>query len=224
VTFVCADLEDALRSNEPERITAARAHAEGCPACGEELRLWDEIAAAAPSLRREWVSPALWARTKAALAAQEKTALARRRPALVALAADWRALAAGIAVVALALSGAWLFLRGLESPRSAEDLHEGQRRLLTERALGDIERSEGEYVRSIDNLSKLVAPTLEAPRSPLLLSYREKLMLIDAAIGECRAQVEKNRFNAHLRRELLSIYQEKQRTLEQVLEEEKNAL
>jgi hypothetical protein len=69
-----------------------------------------------------------------------------------------------------------------------------------------------------------VAPTLEAPRSPLLLSYREKLMLIDAAIGECRAQVEKNRFNAHLRRELLSIYQEKQRTLEQVLEEEKNAL
>jgi hypothetical protein len=56
------------------------------------------------------------------------------------------------------------------------------------------------------------------------MSYREKLTLLDTAIAECRAQVERNRHNAHLRRELLDIYAEKQRTLQQVLQEEKNAL
>ena len=39
-----------------------------------------------------------------------------------------------------------------------------------------------------------------------------------------RTQVERNRYNADLRRELLEIYGEKQRTLQQILEEEKNAL
>jgi hypothetical protein len=49
-------------------------------------------------------------------------------------------------------------------------------------------------------------------------------MLIDAAIVECRANIERNRFNAHLRRELISIYQEKQRTLEDVMRINKNDL
>jgi hypothetical protein len=56
--------------------------------------------------------------------------------------------------------------------------------------------------------------------SPLLARYREKLRLLDAAIATCRAQLDRNRFNAHLRRELLSMYQEKRRTLQQLMEQE----
>jgi hypothetical protein len=56
--------------------------------------------------------------------------------------------------------------------------------------------------------------------SSLLARYREKLRLLDAAIATCRAELDRNRFNAHLRRELLSMYQEKQRTLEQLMEQE----
>jgi hypothetical protein len=95
--------------------------------------------------------------------------------------------------------------------------------LLTERALRDVEGAETAYTQSIDALAKLAGARLEDPASPLLSSYREKLVVLDAAIAECRAQIARNRFNAHLRRELLSIYREKQRTLEQVLGEETHA-
>ena len=93
-------------------------------------------------------------------------------------------------------------------------------RLLTEEALGEVERAEAAYVRSIDRLSKLTAPKLQQGGTPLMANYREKLLLLDAAIAECRAQLEQNRFNGHLRRELLAIYQMKQSTLTAVLQEE----
>jgi hypothetical protein len=53
----------------------------------------------------------------------------------------------------------------------------------------------------------------------LLANYREKLLVLDSAIGELRAQTEQNPANAHLRRQLLAMYREKQNTLEQILEE-----
>jgi len=56
------------------------------------------------------------------------------------------------------------------------------------------------------------------------MGYREKLLLLDSAIAECRARIDRNRFNALLRRELLSLYQEKQHTLQQVMKEETDAL
>jgi hypothetical protein len=56
------------------------------------------------------------------------------------------------------------------------------------------------------------------------MSYREKLLLLDSAIAECRDRIDRNRFNARLRRELLSLYQEKQLTLQQVMKEDPDAL
>ena len=53
-----------------------------------------------------------------------------------------------------------------------------------------------------------------------MVSYREKLMLLDDAIKECQTNIERNRQNAHLRRQLLAIYSEKQRTLQDVLRED----
>ena len=72
------------------------------------------------------------------------------------------------------------------------------------------------------SITKLVDPKLQEATSPLLITYREKLMIIDSAIAELRASIERNRFNAHLRQELLSIYQEKQRTLQEVMREGRN--
>ena len=67
--------------------------------------------------------------------------------------------------------------------------HETQKRLLTEQALRDIESAEAAYIRSIEKLSKLVEPKLEQATSPLTLTYRERLMLIDSAIAELRAGI-----------------------------------
>jgi hypothetical protein len=44
-------------------------------------------------------------------------------------------------------------------------------------------------------------------------------MLLDDAIAECQANIDRNRENAHLRKQLLAIYSEKQRTLREVLRE-----
>ncbi len=97
---------------------------------------------------------------------------------------------------------------------------DSQRRLLTDEALREVERAEAQYIQSIERLSTLAAPKLAKADSPLLANYREKLLVLDSAIADCRAQLEQNRFNAHLRRELLAVYQMKQATLTEVLQEE----
>jgi len=214
VTFTCRDLDHALREQEPAALEAARAHAATCPGCGRTLALWDEIAVAAPHLRREWPSPDLWPRIARALAREPQPRAARP---------GWRtglparlSLAAAVALVLAA--AAWLTLRGPGRPTAADATAAG--RLLTEEALQDVERAEAEYVASIDRLATLAEPRVQGRASPLLARYREKLRLLDAAIATCRAQLDRNRFNAHLRRELLSMYQEKRRTLQQLMEQE----
>lgn len=212
MTFACADLERALRDEGPDALAAARAHAASCPDCREQLQAWDALSAAAPSLRRSWESPELWPRIHQAFAEESQR---RARPS--AFRGFFPRLGAVLATIVVA-AGAWLALRDPAPQRTVAPAGT-ERRLLTERALSDVERSEAEYVASIERLARVAGPVLEKPASPLLASYREKLELLDAAIADCRAQIERNRFNAHLRRELLSIYQEKQRTLRQLMEE-----
>lgn len=108
----------------------------------------------------------------------------------------------------------------LASSPNTPPLESQQQRLLTEEALSEVERTEAAYIRSIDRLSKMAAPQLQQAGTPLMANYREKLLLLDSAIADCRAQLDQNRFNGHLRRELLAIYQMKQVTLTEVLQEE----
>jgi hypothetical protein len=175
----------------------------------------DDLRRAARGLRRDWESPGLWPRIEAALSAEAKKP---RSGAAAPRLAAWLTLAA--AVTLLALAGAVL----LRHSSPVVPGPEAPRRLLSERALRDVERAEGDYVRSIEALSRLAGPQVEEPESPLMMSYREKLLLLDSAIAECRAHVERNRFNARLRQELLSLYQDKQRTLQQMIERDTDAL
>ncbi|HSD26441.1 MAG TPA: hypothetical protein VLL75_04010, partial [Vicinamibacteria bacterium] len=77
MTFTCRDLDDALHEQEPSALEAARAHAASCRDCAKTLALWDEIAAVAPQLRREWPSPDLWPRIARALAQEPRPRAAR---------------------------------------------------------------------------------------------------------------------------------------------------
>jgi len=176
----------------------------------------DEISRAARELHREWDSPELWPRIQAALAAE--AARAERRRGLRVR--TWLSLAAAAAVVVLGLS---VLLR-VRAPGEGVPAAGAERRLLTDKALREVERTENDYVRSIDELSRVAEPKVEEAGSPLMMSYREKLLLLDSAIAECRARIDRNRFNARLRRELLSLYQEKQHTLQQVMKEDADAL
>jgi len=215
VNASCSDLEAALAGADPVLAAAFHRHAEACAACREEVALWDSISAAAPSLRERWPSPGLEARIREALAGEKPA----RRWA-------WPAFASLAAAAAFVLGLLALLPRGqAPGPETASFSPAGleAERLISEQALADVERAQEAYVQAIDALAKVAAPRLADEGSAVFAAYREKLLVLDSAIEECRAQADQNRFNAHLRLELLSIYQEKQRTLESLLREDPHA-
>lgn len=189
--FQCDDLERALRS--PELMSDARAHAEACEQCREQLYLWGEISCLAPQLREEWESPGLWPRIAADLAA---AALPRKRPMV------WRWLAAAAVVLAVLVWRPW-------TGRRVETTD-----FLTDDALRDVQRTEVAYTRSIEKLSAVAGNSLQQSPSPLAAAYREKLALLDSAIADLKANVESNRYNVYLQTQLASLYQEKQKALQ----------
>ena len=164
----------------------------------------DEAAlrAAARDLHQEWDSPQLWPRIEAGM---RESAPPIRRWARLAVAA--------LIVLSLGATG-WLLWRA-KAPSTAVNV-DREERLLSEQAFKEVERSEEQYMRAIEELSRLVAPKLDMPESALLIALRDRLQTIDAAIAESRAQIEENPFNAQLRRQLLYIYQEKRQTLQQI--------
>ena len=54
------------------------------------------------------------------------------------------------------------------------------------------------------------------------MNYREKLDLLDNAIAELKSSIGQNQYNTHLRKELIAVYQEKQRTLQNLMKEVKS--
>jgi hypothetical protein len=198
----CSDLDRALRT--PEWMPEMRAHAQQCEACARQIHLWSEISRVAPELHREWESPLLWQRISAGLCAQ-------KQPSKAAPAWRWVLSVAAVALLAVALFQPWRS----RLPR-ANQSHANQAAgdLMTEAALQEVRQTEAAYVRSIARLSALAAGGLRQSPSPLAAAYREKLLLLDAAIADLQANVENNRYNTYLETELAGLYRAKQKTLE----------
>jgi hypothetical protein len=112
----------------------------------------------------------------------------------------------------LAIAG-WRITRAPFEPYQWHD-----QSLLKSAALKDVETAETAYEHAIDKLAAEAKPQLENPATPLLANYHEKLLVLDSAIADLRAQAGLNPSNAQLRYQLLAMYQEKQHTLQEVLE------
>jgi hypothetical protein len=110
------------------------------------------------------------------------------------------------------VSAGWIILRQPRYPASSDPS------LLKSQALVEVESAETAYVKAIDKLAAEAKPQLDTPATPLLANYREKLQVLDSAIADLRAQAGLNPSNAQLRSQLLAMYQEKQQTLEEVME------
>jgi antitoxin component HigA of HigAB toxin-antitoxin module len=184
----------------------------------------DALRAAARTLHEEWETPRLWPAIDAALR-QTTTAPPAPGPQHRGWSGWSGQRLAAAAALALTIGGAgWMTWRALSGPAPAVDAGATPDRFLSDEAYAEVERSEAQYTRAIDELSRVVAPKLEMPDSELLISLRERLKTIDAAIEESRMQIDRNPFNAQLRRQLLYIYQEKRQTLEQIQEHDDTAL
>lgn len=214
----CRRLDAALENGDEAALAAARPHAAGCARCADRLRAFDEIRAAASSLKKSWESPELWPRIRESLASEALAPTDRKpdraRPTWPA----WLPIAAIATLFLVSFVGLQVFRPSLGDRQIFGVRPLPKDPLLTDVALDDVERSEAEYVRSIDTLSRLARPRLEAAEAtPLLLSYREKLLLLDNAIADLSGEIRQNRYNTHLRRQLLGMYAEKQRTLRDVM-------
>jgi hypothetical protein len=211
----CSDRERIFEDGTPAEWAALESHAGSCPACAEELRAWKSLSTAAAELRDYTVDPALWPRIHRSLVEQASaTAQTGSRWSWESLreafALSWQTATAAAIVLLLVISAGVLRLHRT-SPQPSGDL-------LRTNALAEVEKTESAYMHAIDKLAAEAKPQLDNPETPLLANYREKLLVLDSAIDDLRAQAGQNPSNAHLRYQLLAMYQEKQRTLEEVLE------
>jgi len=217
MNVTCNDRDRIFEDGTLAEWAALEAHAATCPLCAEELGAWTSLSFAAQELRDYTESPALWPRIERALAeeAERKTLRAESQgwfSFFRKIPLGWQTAAAGAFVLVLTISAGWFYLH---PPRNGQP---GDQSLLRSKALKEVESAETTYVQAIDKLAAEAKPQLDNPATPLLANYHEKLLVLDSAIADLRAQAGMNPSNAQLRHQLLAMYQEKQHTLEEVLE------
>jgi hypothetical protein len=220
----CRDLERVLQDAGVDRELAAafEQHAASCADCGRELAEWRQVSSAARSVSKSWDSPELWPRIRQSLAEQSQRAPGRGRERSGGLGWRWLPAASIVALFAIATAGLWVFRNsGGRDPLTAQ-WQTTKAPLLTDQAVDEVETAEKAYLASIEKLSRLAEPRLAGASSPVLVNYREKLDVLDSAIAELKSSIDQNRFNTHLRRELLAVYQEKQRALQNLMKEVKS--
>jgi hypothetical protein len=207
----CADRERIFMDGSAAEWAALETHAVTCAECGEELRIWKSMSATAGELRQEWETPYLWTKIERGLAEQMAEKPSRLRAWLNSIGAvvvPWQT-AAAVLVLVVVTGTAWKIIHDRRSP--------GPSPFLGSSAVSEVERAEADYQKAIDKLEAQAKPQLD-PSTPLMASYREKLLVLDNAIDELRAEAGQNPANAHLRRQLLAMYQEKKETLQEILE------
>jgi hypothetical protein len=214
----CTDRERVLSGEAPELFAAFEAHAQSCRPCANELSVWTRIAEAAPSLRKTWDSPELWPAIRQRLA-EESQSPARRAPRAWA---RWLPAAAMAALFGIAAAGLLVFRNSGGRDPLVAHWQTTKDPILADSAASEVEEAEKTYVDSIEKLSRLAEPKLLAASTPIELNYREKLAVLDSAIADLRSSIQQNRYNTHLRRELLTVYREKQKTLQDLMKEVKS--
>jgi len=225
MNVTCSDRDSIFEDGTPAQWAALEAHAATCAACAEEVRAWKALSVAAAEMRDYLASPALWSRIETALAANAAPATTpsfqEKLSAWLGFSLSWQLAAVSAFAVLLLVSGGLIYRHQGVTPMQKPPVnaaHAVQDPLLKTKALDAVEKAETAYVQAIDKLAADAKPQLDKPETPLLASYREKLQVLDSAIDDLRAQAGQNPSNAHLRYQLLAMYQEKQKTLEEVLE------
>ena len=222
MNVTCDDRERIFEDGTAAEWAALEAHAASCRECAEEVRAWKSLSVAAKELQDYSPSPELWTRIEHALAeedARKAQRVERRRwfSLLPNISVGWQTALAGAFVLILTVSVSWIII--IHEPAVTPGKQDQS--LLKSAALKEVESTEAAYEKAIDKLAAEAKPQLDDPATPLLANYHEKLLVLDSAIDDLRAQAGLNPSNAQLRYQLLAMYQEKQRTLEEVLEAKK---
>jgi hypothetical protein len=202
MTITCEQLDDLLLEGDQFSLEAAARHAQSCETCMQKLADWNEISSTARDLHATWDNDLLWPRIERAIGNERRSTRTR----------VWQ-IAAAILLLTSMGAVVWIAQRRMHAADFDRDI-------LKVSAVDEVERAEKSHLNAINHLETLASAKLDQPSTPLLVSYKEKLMMLDDAIAECQTAIDKNRQNAYLRTQLLTMYSEKQRTLQDVLREE----
>ncbi|HEX7191417.1 MAG TPA: hypothetical protein VF381_07575 [Thermoanaerobaculia bacterium] len=200
--ITCEEFDALLLEGDEASMAAAARHAHDCDRCRQQLDDWNDISMTAKSLHATWQNDMLWPRIDRALRNETRSAQAR-----------FRQIAAAVVLTIGLGGGTWYAVHERAEQRAFD------RAILRDQALRQVEEAERAHIAAINQLEKVASPKLDDPSSPILVSYKEKVMLLDDAIAECESVIQQNRNNAQLRKQLLAMYSAKQRTLEDVLRE-----
>jgi hypothetical protein len=204
MNITCDQLDDLLLEGDRFSLETAARHAQSCDACMQKLADWNDISSTARDLHATWNNDLLWPRIEKAIRNERRSTRTR----------VWQ-IAAAFFLLAVLGGTVWIAQRRMH----AADFDET---ILRASAVDEVERAEQAHINAINHLETLASAKLDQPSTPLMVSYKEKLMMLDDAIAECQNAITKNRQNAYLRTQLLTMYSEKQRTLQDVLREENN--
>lgn len=204
MTITCNQLDDLLLEGDRFSLEVAARHAQSCDACMQKLAGWNEISDTARDLHATWDNDLLWPRIERAIRNEHRSTRTR----------VWQ-IAAALLLLASLGATVWIAQRRMHAADFDQDI-------LKLSAVNEVERAEKAHIDAINRLETLAASKLDQPSTPLMVSYKEKLMMLDDAIAECQNAIDKNRQNAYLRTQLLTMYSEKQRTLQDVLQKENN--
>ena len=213
----CTRFDELIGQDDPHGAAEIETHAAACRTCRARLDEWNATSLAAKDLHESWESPDLWNRIESEIRRDAARVPARRAPILFPRPGSLLQ-AAALLLVMLGL-GVFLVREIAPGVSVPDDRAQWEEWVLRESAIQEVEQSEVSHLASIQRLESLTGPGLAEAETPLMISYREKLMLLDEAIAECQTQIDQNRYNTHLRRQLLAVYTEKDRTLREVLEE-----
>jgi len=196
MTIKCSEIDNLLLEGDPQSLALAAEHAQTCDACMQELTTWNEMSSVAQTMHTTWTNDTLWPRIERAIQRERR--------------ARWSAVWQIAAAVAVFIAIGVAVIR-------VQRHREYDKHIMTAAAVSEVEDAQLKYIDAINHMEKLADAKLDNPATPLMVNYKEKLMVLDDAISECQTNIERNRNNAQLRAQLLTIYSEKQRTLQDVL-------
>jgi hypothetical protein len=202
MNVTCQDRERIFMDGSPEEWTALDVHAVNCVECGEQLRVWKSMSVAAGEMRQEWETPYLWTRIEHALTEQIAERPSRFGMWLNSLGLagfHWQTAAALALLIVVSGTSVWVYFHRDRGPGDKQVF-------LRNSAVNEVERAEAEYEKAIDKLDRQARLQLDPPTTPLMASYREKLLVLDNAIEELRREAGHNTSKAHMNLELLFIY------------------